>query len=139
MTLLSGQSSNLHGKIYSILLILFHRRTMFNAAYTRGDRRHNRSAQLSAQPVAQSVYTRRSSVQPVAPIAKRATVGATGCADGCGKLSGNVNQLSSAPHLCTTSQFDFVKRLLKGFQMEEEIEDDWLFLAAAAACVTYYN
>ena len=64
-----------------------------------------------------------------------AIVGATGCADGCGKLSGNVNQLSSAPHLCTTSQFDFVTRLLKGFQMEEEIEDDWLFLAAAAACV----
>jgi len=25
---------------------------------------------------------------------------------------------------------------LKGFQMEEEIEDDLLFLAAAAACVT---
>jgi len=74
-----------------------------NAAYTRGDRRRNRSAQLSAQ----------------APIAERATVGATvgatGCADGCGKLSGNVNQLSSAPHLCTTSQFDFVNTTFEWF------------------------
>ena len=34
------------------------------------------------------------------------------------------------------SQFDFVNTTLKGFQMEEKIEDDLLFLAAAAACVT---
>ena len=73
-------------------------------------------------------------------IAKRATVdatvGATGCADGCSKSSGNVDQFSSAPHFCTTSQFDFVNTTFEGLQVEEEIEDDLLFLAAAAACVT---
>jgi len=62
-----------------------------------------------------------------------AIVGATGCGN---ESSGNVDQFSSAPHSCTTSQFDFVNTTFEGFQVEEEIEDDLLFLAAAAACVT---
>ena len=53
-----------------------------------------------------------------------ATVGATGCADGCGKLSGNVNQPLIFAQLHSLIS---LTRLLKGFQMEEEIEDDLLF------------
>jgi len=81
---------------------------------------------------------RRSSAQPVAPIVKRATVGATVGATGwrLRRRLRQVDQFSSSPHFCTTSQFDFVNTTFEGFQMEEEIEDDLLFLAAAAARVT---
>ena len=46
--------------------------------------------------------------------------------------------INSAPPLIFAQLHSLISltRLLKGFQMEEEIEDDLLFLAAAAACVT---
>jgi len=75
--------------------------------------RRSRNEQPSAQP----------SEQPVAPMVAASYL---------------VMSINWAPPLIFAQLHSLISltRLLKGFQMEEEIEDDWLFLAAAAACVT---